>query len=381
MIKKIGQILSVIIQIIIIFFIIGLIFIAVYFFLYRNDTAQMQVSLAQVETQNPIPEEFQSVKNTVSNILSNIQPSTINDKKETNEDYTNYEINIDSKNYYASQLDNYAKIIYNELYNNKENLKTGTYDLKMPQEINNLLYEANGDAILNNAFQDAWDAFVYDNPDMFFIDTSKVCLTTQVTTIGFKKSYEVSITKGDNNTYLKNEYTNIANLNTALQQIENVKKEIISKCSGTDLKKIEIVHDWLIDNLEYDTTTQRDNSYNIYGAFVEKKVVCEGYSKAFKVLMDELNIPCILVKGEGTNTQGQTEKHMWNYVFLNQKWYAIDVTWDDPVIQGNGYVSNSIHYNYYLKGSNEFLSTHKETGQISLQGKIFTYPILSENNF
>lgn len=49
-----------------------------------------------------------------------------------------------------------------------------------------------------------------------------------------------------------------------------------------------------------------------------------------------MNIPCIIVIGKATNTKGQTENHAWNYVQINEKWYAVDCTWDDPVIVGNG---------------------------------------------
>ena len=35
--------------------------------------------------------------------------------------------------------------------------------------------------------------------------------------------------------------------------------------------------------------------------------------------MDELKIPCVLVSGTGTNSNGQTESHAWNYVQLDGK--------------------------------------------------------------
>lgn len=53
--------------------------------------------------------------------------------------------------------------------------------------------------------------------------------------------------------------------------------------------------------------------------------VCEGYSRAFKVLCDRVGIPCVLVEGYGNGGD-----HMWNYVQLDDAWYAVDVTWNDP---------------------------------------------------
>ena len=90
-----------------------------------------------------------------------------------------------------------------------------------------------------------------------------------------------------------------------------------------------MVHDYLIDNIDYDTTLAKKNIYDIYGALVQKSCVCEGYAKAFKYLIDQMEIPCVMVIGQATNTNGQTENHAWNYVQIENNWYAIDCTWDD----------------------------------------------------
>lgn len=54
--------------------------------------------------------------------------------------------------------------------------------------------------------------------------------------------------------------------------------------------------------------------------------VCEGYARAFKVLCDRVDIPCVLVEGLANGGD-----HMWNYVQLDGNWYGVDVTWNDPV--------------------------------------------------
>ena len=120
--------------------------------------------------------------------------------------------------------------------------------------------------------------------------------------------------------------------------------------------------------------------YNIYGALINKITVCEGYARAFKAIMDDLEIPCLIACGTGINSTGATESHAWNYVMINEKWYAIDVTWDDPIIIGNGYVSRDVNYRYYLKGSREFFENHKEDGEI-VGNTNFKYPTLSVNDY
>ena len=54
------------------------------------------------------------------------------------------------------------------------------------------------------------------------------------------------------------------------------------------------------------------------------------------MVLDEAKIQNVIVIGEGINSDGQRESHAWNYVKLEGMWYAIDVTWDDPIIRGSG---------------------------------------------
>ena len=112
---------------------------------------------------------------------------------------------------------------------------------------------------------------------------------------------------------------------------------------------------------------------------MSKKSVCEGYARAFKYILDDLGIPCIIVCGVGTNTNGDTEKHAWNYVYLNNNWYAVDVTWDDPIITG-GKINDTIKSAYFLKGSEEFFKDHVENGAI-VEGANLVYPVISTSNF
>ena len=51
-------------------------------------------------------------------------------------DYSNSNIN----KYFYTQLDNYSKIIYNALEKNKENMKTGTYEINLGTEFTKVIY-------------------------------------------------------------------------------------------------------------------------------------------------------------------------------------------------------------------------------------------------
>ena len=91
-----------------------------------------------------------------------------------------------------------------------------------------------------------------------------------------------------------------------------------------------VLHDWLLKQVTYNYAAVTDpnnnqDAFTIYGVFINHTAVCEGYSKAFQLLMYALNIPCTVVTGFSTS-QGP---HMWNDVQLNGLWYGLDTTWDD----------------------------------------------------
>lgn len=109
-------------------------------------------------------------------------------------------------------------------------------------------------------------------------------------------------------------------------------KRIVKKIGkGSRSTKIRKAHDYLLKNMKYDS-----RYYSPYHAFMKGRGVCMAYALAFQRLMQEMNIPCLYVKGEN---------HAWNMVKLGKYWYNIDVTWDD---------SGRNRYRYFLKSDSDF---------------------------
>lgn len=282
---------------------------------------------------------------------------------------------------YYYQLDMYGKMIYDRMYDNIENLKTGTFDVEFDTLFNDLLHEENGESTLENAFQFGMNALLFDHPEIFFLDITKMYMSTEITSLGPLKTYRVKIGGLDGESYLSSSFYSKQSVDVVSEMLETVKSNIEgSIIEDSTYNKIKFVHDYLVDTVSYDQTLSKDNIYNIYGALINKVAVCEGYSKAFKYIMDDFEIPCVIVCGIGQNSNGDTESHAWNYVKIDGKWYAIDCTWDDPVIVGNGYVSNSVFTKYFLKGSNDFFKDHIEDGKI-VENSSFVYPTLSVDNY
>lgn len=192
----------------------------------------------------------------------------------------------------------------------------------------------------------------YDNPDCFWTGNEYNWTWASGTSIG----YYHSTGKGELTIRLVFYY----NLKTAgfdfrIQEMRNATELAKAITKHNNVVEAITSGDGLItryDQVNYfDTWLTRNNYYNpclVEGSSVsalahcafsaigmldeEKAPVCEGYAKAFKVLCDRLGIPCILVIGDaGPTPSTATEAHMWNLVQMDdERWYAVDVTWDDP---------------------------------------------------
>lgn len=299
---------------------------------------------------------------------------------DSNSEKVNYS-QISVNKYLYNQLGEESKIIYRALEANKENMKTGNYKIELGDSFSNLLNRENGQEILGEYYQSAIEAYTYDNPNIFYLSPNKMYLNIERTTTIFKTTYNVYIDNGEATSYLVDEFASKERVDEATNKVESVKNSIISKKTGNTYNDIKMVHDYLVDNIEYDTSISKSNIYDVYGALINRVCVCEGYARAFKYIMDDMQIPCVLVIGKATNSKGETEDHAWNYVNLNGSWYAIDTTWDDPVVLNGGKASYSSRYKYFLKGASTMNVDHTPSGQFTENGKVFNYPTLSESDY
>jgi len=306
-------------------------------------------------------------------LVENYEPDEFDESK--------YEVSDSQNRYYYNQLDENAKIIYAEILNNIDRIKDGEDNIKISSKLSSLASSDDMNEALMSTFQNAWDAFRNDNVDTFYIDGTKMCLVTKTIKRGSQVKYEFFISKGKNSNYFIDGFYSRAQVEAAEEFVKQKEDEILSSITDkNDYYKIMHAHNWIVDNVSYNSEESNNNA-NLYGALHDHKVVCEGYARLFKSLMDKMNIPCVFVSGVGYSDSGESEDHAWNYVFLKGQWYAIDATWDDPIIIGNGSVSQDIKYKYFLKGSDEFFKSHMEDGQLVENGMKFEYPIISKENY
>ncbi len=91
-------------------------------------------------------------------------------------------------------------------------------------------------------------------------------------------------------------------------------------------KDIKLIHDYLVDNITYDKKYKEGDetvSNKATTAIFNKIAICSGYTDAFAIFLDKLNIP---------NFKVTTEDHVWNLIYFDNKWTHIDVTWDDDEV-------------------------------------------------
>ena len=129
---------------------------------------------------------------------------------------------------------------------------------------------------------------------------------------------------------IEHTYSNseIKELNEIVDKVIN--DNITNNMSTKD--KIKTIHDYIINNTDYDTLKTEDvndktyKSNTAYGVLVEGYGICSGYSDAMAIFLDKLNI---------INYKISNDQHIWNLVFFVGVWYHLDLTWDDPVSDKN----------------------------------------------
>ena len=165
-------------------------------------------------------EKNQSVK-----VPDKIIETTV-DALESSDEKINYDTQKIDK-YYYNQLEEYSKKIYNAMNSNKENMKSGNYEINLGTQFSDLLSKSNGEELLGEYYQSAIEAYSYDNPDVFYIEFGNLYLNIETTTRGSKKTYKVVINAGNNSNYLTKEFSSEERVKSAINEIENVRAYFI----------------------------------------------------------------------------------------------------------------------------------------------------------
>ena len=186
----------------------------------------------------------------------------------------------------------------------------------------------------------AYTAMLNDNTEIFWMPNTYLLGTTK----NSRKTVNIAFNHSDgkNKTAYTVSKTQRDEKRRELEKkVEEVKKIYEGVKSEYEVEKI--INDYICANTEYITETKFANTS--YGCLVEGKALCEGYSRAFKLLCNEAGIECDLISGIS-----QGEGHMWNSVNIDGIHNFVDVTWNDT--------SEDLNYLYFNITEEQLLYDH-----------------------
>lgn len=134
-------------------------------------------------------------------------------------------------------------------------------------------------------------------------------------------------------------------INQRVDQIYNA----VVKEDMSSYDKILAIHDYIINHVKYDVErnekgTSPYESYLAYGPLIQGYATCNGYTDAMALFLTKMQIPNYKVAWT-PEKESDEDGHVWNALYLNNTWYHLDLTWDDPVSKdGKDY----LQHKYFL---------------------------------
>ena len=261
--------------------------------------------------------------------------------------------------YYTFMTDSLEKAAYNACYNNitPNNLSASFNTSAM----NGYKYVSDKDpAYATSPFAAAFasfDAKLIKGMFSYRYDNVGDC-DSYTAAVYYKATF--SVENGNvTNTKVELIFENHPYYNTEIVQQRDARiREIAVKASAqtTTYGKLKVIHDELVSNAYYDQSKEAASidymltstfyySHNSFGVLIMGAGVCESYAKAYKMVCDYMDLVptyCLL-----------SDTHMWNILLINDEWYCVDATWDDP-IGGSG-----MYYDYFLCGDPDVVDGSK----------------------
>ncbi|MED1410342.1 S-layer homology domain-containing protein [Bacillus paramycoides] len=114
-----------------------------------------------------------------------------------------------------------------------------------------------------------------------------------------------------------------------------------------DHEKVKAIHDYVVKHVSYDTSYK---AYTAYEALANRSAVCQGYALLTYQLLKEAGIENHFVVGTGDG-----QPHAWNLVKIDNKWYHLDTTFDDPIPDEQGRVT----YSYFNLSDEQIARNHE----------------------
>ena len=225
--------------------------------------------------------------------------------------------------------------------------------------------------LARNQVQEIYLRVLYDNPLFFYVNQRVIRMTGEPGAYDLLPEY----------LYSQREILQLT------REVRNVVDKVAVKARQmpNEFRLEKYLHDSVVKSVayDYDSLSKSDcfNAHSIIGCFLDRKAVCEGIAKAFKLLCNEFSMKCIVVLGKASpdgDLSGDCY-HAWNLVKVNGNYYYVDTTWGDVSYQmddtpsgeeagdGSGRIAMpEINYDYLNVTTAELLRTHSIGGQVPM---------------
>lgn len=294
----------------------------------------------------------------VYNYSSSLTTSSITTANPSSQNSSNKPLNINTKIYAAKNTTTYSKdLLYPKTIQNSVSEDSYFYYSALSNKIKKLYkalcrsIECMADGFIDlDYISDDDISFLItsiknDRPEYFWLGQDYIINTKKD---GFKqiafqfKSEDYSIkylyTPENRNKIFSSIKCILSKLENEIQNMNEFEKELY-------------IHDFLINNCNYDKIALYDinnhrDAYNVYGALVQKKAVCEGYAKALQLLNNHFGIKTTVITGKADG-----QNHMWNLVLIDGNYFHLDSTFNDNEITNL--------YSYFNLSDTAIKRTHK----------------------
>lgn len=154
------------------------------------------------------------------------------------------------------------------------------------------------------------------------------------------------------------------------EEIQKINTEVnllsitLIKDNLSTLDNIKTIHDYIINNTKYDSLRSDQNiltykSNTAYGPLLQGYGICGGYTEAMQLFLEKLNVK---------NYRVSSDNHIWNAVYLDGKWYNLDLTWDDPVITNLD--ADVLEHNFFMIDTSTLLEI--ETSEHEFDQQVYS---------
>lgn len=204
--------------------------------------------------------------------------------------------------------------LYREIYIQTEQFIAGGRDASAAEQYSFAALDYGAFGLDAYRAVEIWKVFFADHPEYYWMENRTAVFENRL------------------HLYVYAEYASAAVRKNTDRSIYAGKQLILGAANGLtdDAARALAIHDRLTEVASYAyepdgrTPSNAPYAHNIVGVLSGLGGVCDGYAKAYALILQEIGIDCIFVDGKADGIN-----HAWNLIRIGDAWYWVDATWND----------------------------------------------------